>query len=259
MKSPKKNPPAEDPPPWQRDQQRLFEYWRSLGLEREKNLWSALCNVGREYFVPEGLRARAYRDHPLSIGQGQTISQPTTVAVMLRRLFVQPGQRVLEIGGGSGYQAALLGWLTGGTGIVISLEYHPELAKIANANISRWLEEAPLPKNSDAREVRQRLRRNPPVVLAGDGGEGCPDHPLFSGKPPRFERVIAACACPQIPPAWQEQLVNGGRIVAPVGGRGGQKMLGAEKTSDPDTGKTLWKQTQVGDFIFVPLLGKAGY
>jgi protein-L-isoaspartate(D-aspartate) O-methyltransferase len=148
----------------------------------------AMRAVPRHLFVPEAMRERAYDDSPLPIGLGQTISQPYIVAFMTQALDVQAGHRVLEIGTGSGYQAAVLAELTNE---VYSIEVLPELADRARATLAEL----------GYRQVRLRT---------GNGYLGWPEHAPY-------DRIIVTAAPPEIPPALVEQLKVGGLMAIPVG------------------------------------------
>jgi len=115
----------------------LIKSLKSLGVLRSKKLEEALRKIKREHFVPEKYRGSAYIDYPLPIGHGQTISQPYTVVTMTEMLDVKPGQKILEIGAGSGWQAALLGYLVGPKGKIYTVEINEWLADFARNNISK--------------------------------------------------------------------------------------------------------------------------
>ena len=149
---------------------------------------AAMRTVPRHRFVPEPLRDRAYDDSPVPIGLGQTISQPYIVAFMTQALDVQPGHRVLEIGTGSGYQAAVLAELTDE---VYSIEVVPELAERARTTLA------------ELGYDRVRLR-------VGNGYLGWPEHAPF-------DRIIVTAAPPEVPPALVAQLKIGGLMAIPVG------------------------------------------
>jgi protein-L-isoaspartate(D-aspartate) O-methyltransferase len=148
---------------------------------------AAMGKVPRHLFVPPDLASQAYEDHPLPIGQGQTISQPYIVALMSQWAEVKPGDRVLEVGTGSGYQAAVLGELTDR---VFSVEIRPELAGAATARLAEL----------GYRQVR---------VKTGDGYQG------WSEEAP-FDAILVTAAAPAVPPALKEQLKEGGRLVIPL-------------------------------------------
>lgn len=194
---------------------------------KNRELEKALKGTPRELFVPEGHLEEAYGDYPLPIGHGQTISQPWTVVFMTEWLDVKPGHRVLEIGAGSGWQAALLGKLVGTKGKVFTVEINEWLAELARRNL-------------------ERAGVNNVEVLKGDGALGIED-----GAP--FDRILVTAAAPEIPPPLLEQLKEGGKLVAPVG-RLSQVMVLYEKTK-----KGLVKKKSRGYFRFVPLVGRHGF
>jgi protein-L-isoaspartate(D-aspartate) O-methyltransferase len=165
----------------------LEEQIRDRGV-RDPRVLEAMGRVPRERFVPGEIAARAYADSPLPIGYGQTISQPYIVAYMTEVLDVQPQHRVLEIGTGSGYQAAILGELARE---VYSIEIVPELAKSASATLAGLGY-----KNVHVRD--------------GDGYAGWPEVAPF-------DRIMLTAAPDQIPQPLLDQLAPGGRLVAPVG------------------------------------------
>ena len=183
---------------------------------------AAMRRVPREEFVPAPLRASSYIDHPLPIGYEQTISQPFIVAFMTEQLRVQPTDRVLEIGTGSGYQAAILAQLAAE---VYSIEIIEPLARSAAATL-------------------QRLGYKNVHVKAGDGYKGWPEHAPF-------DAVIVTCAPDHVPPPLLEQTKDGGRIVIPVGPAGDQKLYLLEKQG----GKL--RQKEVLPVRFVPMTGEA--
>jgi len=156
----------------------------------------AMGAVPRHRFVPEAMASRAYGDHPLPIGEGQTISQPYIVALMTQWAEVQPGDRVLEVGTGSGYQAAVLAELTDQ---VWSIELLPELARRAAARL----------KELGYGRVR---------VRCGDGYRGWPE-----AAP--FDAILVTAAAPRVPPALTAQLKEGGRLVIPLGPPGEPQTL----------------------------------
>lgn len=179
----------------------------------------ALREVPREEFVPEALRPQAYEDNPLPIGHNQTISQPYIVALMTQLLALKPTDRVLEVGTGSGYQAAILGRLAAA---VFSLEIVEPLAR-------------------EARETLERLGFRNVHVRTGDGYLGWPEESPF-------DAIIVTCAPDHVPPDLVRQLREGGRMVIPIGPEGGvQELLLMEKSHG-----TLEKKS-VLPVRFVPL------
>ncbi|MFC6357423.1 protein-L-isoaspartate(D-aspartate) O-methyltransferase [Luethyella okanaganae] len=193
---------------------------------RTPSLLAAMATVPREEFVPADLRPFAYDDRPLPIGERQTISQPYIVALMIEAAHVAPDSRVLEIGTGSGYAAAVLGTLCED---VVTIERIPELA-------------------DQARSRLVRLGYGHVSVVVGDGTLGLPDDAPF-------DAIICAAAGPEIPTPWKTQLAPGGRIVMPLtGSTGGQELVVATKSSDGE-----FSQHGLGGVTFVPLIGEHGW
>jgi len=182
----------------------------------------ALREVPRHLFVPRVLQSRAYDDTPLPIGEGQTISQPYIVALMTELLEVKAGAKILEIGTGSGYQAAILSRLAGE---VYTIEIVPSLAREAE-NLLKILGFANV------------------TVRAGDGYAGWPE------KAP-FDRIIVTAAPPEVPPALVAQLKRGGRMVLPVGESGGDQQL---LVIDKDMNSDKITERKVTAVRFVPMV-----
>jgi protein-L-isoaspartate(D-aspartate) O-methyltransferase len=182
----------------------------------------AMREVPREMFVDPGMREFAYEDSPLPIEAGQTISQPYIVAVMLEAAELGARDRVLEIGAGSGYAAAVMSRLAGE---VFTIERHPELAALA-------------------RERLQRLDYDNVTVRTGDGSGGWPEQAPF-------DAILAAAGAPRVPDALRRQLAIGGRLVLPVGdSQHRQHLLKITRTGEDD-----WHEQDLGDVLFVPLIG----
>ena len=194
--------------------------------EVPEDILSAFEKVPREEFVPPRLMSQAYENHPLPIGYGQTISQPIMIADMMKHLDLKEGQKVLEIGAGSGYQAALLKGVVGEEGKVISIERVPELVEFAKGNL-------------------ERAGYDVEVVL-GDGTLGYPE-----GAP--YDRIIVTAGSPDIPQPLIGQLNAGGRLVVPVGGRWMQELLIIDKVGDGI------KTTRSTPCVFVKLIGEYGW
>ncbi|HEY3172908.1 MAG TPA: protein-L-isoaspartate(D-aspartate) O-methyltransferase [Thermoanaerobaculia bacterium] len=184
---------------------------------------AAMLEVPRHRFVPEPLRAKAYGDHSLPIGHGQTISQPSVVGLMTQRLAVETGQKVLEIGTGSGYQAAILSRLAR---TVYSLERIDELARAASSTL-------------------RGLGYQNVSVKAFDGTYGYP-----GGAP--YDRILVTAGAHEIPETLLEQLAVGGRLVAPVGPAHRQRIRVVRRR------KTDFAREDGEEVVFVPLLGKFG-
>ena len=167
---------------------------RARGV-RDERVLAAMAKVPRHEFAPESYRDQAYEDHPLPIGEGQTISQPYIVAVMLEALELSPDDRVLEVGTGSGYLTALLAELVGE---VISIERHAVLADAA-------------------RDLLRHLGYANVKVIVGDGSRGYPP-----AAP--YDAIIVSAAAPELPPALVAQLTEGGRMIVPVGAEDSQQL-----------------------------------
>jgi protein-L-isoaspartate(D-aspartate) O-methyltransferase len=200
------------------------EQLRSRGIVDERVL-EAMASVPRERFVAEAQRRWAYADEALPIESGQTISQPYMVAVMTEALAPRPGDRVLEIGTGSGYQAAVLATIGCR---VTTIERHPDLAASARERIAGL-------GLADRIEIR-----------VGDGSLGAPD-----GAP--WDGIIVTAAAPGVPMPLREQLADGGRLVVPVGPRDRQTLVIVTRHGDE------WIERPDGACVFVPLVGAAGY
>lgn len=208
------------------EQKELIERLRRHGVADER-VATALQRAPRHLFVPEEGRARAYVDEPLAIGEGQTISAPHMVALMALWLDLEPGLKVLEVGGGSGWHAAVTAELVSPGGRVWTVERLPALAAAAKRNLART-------------GYADRVE-----VVVGDGSRGLPDHAPY-------DRIFVAAAAPGVPPPLVEQLADKGRLLVPVGDRTGQELKLFEKTRPP-----LWRD--LGPVRFVPMVGEWGF
>jgi len=206
---------------------RLIDYWQSSGIIKDKKLIEAFKKIPREKFIHNHQLEEAYGDYPLPIGQGQTISQPTTVMIMTQALELKQGDKVLEVGAGSGYQAALISVMVGKKGKVITTELIPKLVEFAQKNI----------KKCNIKNVK---------IINYDGSKG------YEKESP-YNKIIVTAACPNIPKPLIEQLKENGIILAPVGALFGQSMIkGIKKKGKLET-------RSLGSFVFVPLKGEYGY
>lgn len=193
---------------------------------RDPLVLQAMAQVPREQFVPEEWQAHAYADSPLPIGWDQTISQPYVVAWMIEVLTVSPEDRVLEVGTGSAYGAAVLSRIVRD---VYTIERHKELAQTAE-------------------RVLARLGYHNVHVRHGDGTLGWPEEAPFDG-------IIVTASGPQIPDALQDQLAIGGRLVIPVGRTpDSQELVRLQRV-----GAGQMRRETLGAVRFVPLVGKGGW
>jgi protein-L-isoaspartate(D-aspartate) O-methyltransferase len=195
----------------------------SRGIDDER-LLDALRSVPRHWFVPEEYANIAYTDGPLPIGHGQTISQPYIVALMTELLELDGKENVLEVGTGSGYQAALLAYLARQ---VHTIERHEALAE-------------------KAEKVLLKLGLTNVLVHVGDGSLGLPEHSPF-------QAIMITAAAPRVPQPLFDQLDDGGRLILPEGGAGGQMLDRWRKQGDK------YKQEHITPVAFVPLRGQHGW
>ena len=203
--------------------QQLIESLRGIGIHDERVL-AAMAIVPREIFVDDAQRDLAYADRALPIDAGQTISQPLMVATMTQALELSGRERVLEIGTGSGYQAAILSYLAR---YVYSVERHQQLAfKAAKRLLS--------------------LRRQNVSLYIGDGSLGWPDRAPY-------DRILVTAAAPEISSQLLAQLMIGGILVAPVGSHERQELLVVRNTPRRIDVRSL------GACVFVPLIGEEGW
>jgi len=208
-----------------RDQRLLMvaEQLRDRGI-RDERVLEAMARVPRHEFVQPDQRDEAYEDHPLPIGEGQTISQPFVVAAMLEALALRPEDVVLEVGTGSGYETAVLAELVRK---VYSIERIASLAE-------------------RAQKALERLGYNNVTVVHGDGSQGLPE-----AAP--FDAIVVSAAAPQVPRPLLEQLCDGGRLVIPVGSGFAQELQLVRKIGDKASILYL------DGVRFVPLIGREGF
>jgi len=195
------------------------------GSHISEQVLAAMRNVPRHLFVRESDLSNAYEDYPLSIGHGQTISAPHIVGIMCSLLEIEKGMKILEIGGGSGYHAAVLAELTGHGGTVYSIERITELAEFARQNLT----------DAGYKNV---------VVTAGDGTLGLSEHTPF-------DCITVACAAPAVPQPLVDQLKRGGRMTIPIG-KYTQELYLVHKND-------VISKKKSGGVVFVPLIGEYGF
>jgi protein-L-isoaspartate(D-aspartate) O-methyltransferase len=192
---------------------------------RDRRVLEAMASVPRERFVPGVPTSLAYDDRALPIDAGQTISQPYMVARMTELLEVEPGDRILEIGTGSGYQAAILARVGAA---VTTIERHADLADSARERL--------VAEGFGGVDVR-----------TGDGSLG-----LADGAP--WDGIVVTAASPSIPDALRDQLAIGARLVIPIGSRETQDLRVVERRGPAD-----WQEWSAGAVVFVPLVGEGGW
>ena len=191
----------------------------------DKRVLQAMMKVKRELFVPEKCKSLAYADMPLPIGHSQTISAPHMVAIMVQLLDLREGMKVLDIGTGSGYHAAVMAQLVGSTGYIYSVEIIPELVKMARENL----------KATGIGNV---------TVVQGDGSLGLPEYAPY-------DRINIAASAPEVPKPLVDQLAKGGKMAVPLGSYYQELVLVTK-----ENGITVQKLMAVA---FVPLVGRFGH
>lgn len=202
------------------DRRRLAERIRASTELHDPRILRAFAEVPRHEFLSAAQRAIAYEDRAVELDEGQTVSQPSMIAIMLQELACEPGQRALEVGAGSGYAAAVLGRLVAE---VYAIELLPALAERARATLSR-------------------CGVNNVHIVQGDGSRGLPEHAPY-------DRILVSAAPKRIPDALVAQLAVGGRIAIPVGDYHSQTLVVGHKTA---ADQLDWQRTV--PCIFVPLL-----
>ena len=211
---------------FEQQRQQMVDHQIAARDVRDERVLQAMRQVPRERFVPEDQVDRAYEDSPLPIGQNQTISQPYIVALMLEAMDVGPEDRVLEVGAGSGYTAALLSRLAKE---IYSIERHPKLTE-------------------QARHRLEEIGCDNVHLRCGDGSLGWADEAPF-------DAILVSAGGPEVPRSLQSQLAVGGKLVIPVGDtEGGQELWRIDRT-----GPDRFERHSLGLVRFVPLIGREGW
>jgi protein-L-isoaspartate(D-aspartate) O-methyltransferase len=206
----------------------LINSLRQKGIKDERVL-EAMNSVPRHFFLDSAFVNQAYQDIAFNIGEGQTISQPYTVAYQTSLLDVRQGDKVLEIGTGSGYQASVLMAL----GVTLyTIEYNRKLYEKARATLLKMNDSRLLPKGN---------------FIHGDGSQG-----FMTAAP--YDRILVTAGAPQVPEALLDQLKENGKLVIPIGDLKNQEMYCITKLASGEIKKEVHDQ-----FVFVPLLGKQGW
>lgn len=223
------------------DNRQMVDNLQEQGYLNTDLIIQAFLKTDRADFVPQNVKDQAYANHPLPIGYGQTISQPATVALMLELLQPQPGQKILDIGAGSGWQTALLAYCVGRQNAKGKAQNGKQQRKIQNYSKGKVfaIELVPALKEFGERNVSKYNFTKKGIIefLCQDGKLGLPEQAPF-------DRIIAAASGPDTPVAWQQQLKIGGRLVMPIG----HSIWLYEKMS---SGQFIKKEFP--GFIFVPL------
>lgn len=214
---------------YRENREEMVQKLKERGHLKSLEVIEAFEKIPREKFVPSNKESEAYADRPLSIGHGQTISAPSMIAIMLEVLDLESGQKVLEIGTGSGYNAALLAEIVGEEGEVYTVERIENIAEMGRKNL-------------------ERTGYDQVEVVVGDGTQG------YQEESP-WDRVLVAACAPEVPDPLVDQIKVGGKVAAPVGSHYmSQTLLTVEKTAEDET-----EVQEHGGCAFVPLVGECGW
>lgn len=214
---------------YERNNEEMIESLEQRGHLKNPEISEAFRKVPREKFVPSKAKGEAYADRPLPIGQGQTISAPSMIAIMLEVLETEEGQKILEVGTGSGYNAALLAELVGSEGKVYTIERLKSVAETGRKNL-------------------EKTGYDNVNVIVGDGTHG------YEKEGP-WDRILVTACAPDIPNPFIDQLEVGGKIAAPVGSHYMSQTLTVVKK----VSKSKTEVEKHGGCAFVPLVGEYGW
>jgi len=210
-----------------RSNEELVQFLLSAGFLKSTRIISAFRRVDRAHFVLPSQKQSAYVDYPLPLFRAQTISAPSVVAIMTEALELKEGMKVLEVGTGSGYQAAIISEIVGPKGKVVTVEIVPELFEYARLKI-------------------EALGQKNVFSVQGDGSQG------YEPEAP-YDAVIATCGAPSVPQPLFRQLKEGGRMAIPVGGSFYQDLLLVQKVNGKQAARSMLP------VMFVPMHGKFGF
>lgn len=211
---------------------KLIRHLQEIGVLKTPLIIDAFKNIDRAKFIPEDMKQWAYIDEALSIGSGQTISQPYTVAFMLELLEPKPGEKILDIGAGSGWQTCLLAHVVGEKGKVFGMEIVPELCKFGKKNVKNF----------------NFMEKGIVEWICGDASQKATFDPVINLVSNGVDKIIAAAALDnKIPQEWEEQLKIGGRMVVPIGN---SIWLFIKKDKD------VFETKEYPGFAFVPFVHK---
>jgi len=204
------------------------------GWLKNKRIIEAFKKVKRKDFLPEDIKNLAELNEALPIGLGQTISQPLVVAFMLEQLQPQPGDKILDVGSGSGWTTALLAEIIGSRGKVIAIEVIPELMEFGKKNVEKY----------------NFVEKGVVEFICADGSKGYPNIASRPELAEGFDKILASAAAPELSPVWKEQLKIGGRIVTPIGSSIWLFIKKSEKKG------FVFEEVEYPGFTFVPLITK---
>ncbi len=199
------------------------------GYLKTPRIIESFRKIKRIDFLPEALKDSAELDQPLPIGKGQTISQPLVVAFMIEKLQPQPGDKILDIGSGSGWTTALLAEIVGKKGKVFSIEIIPELKEFGEKNITKY----------------NFIKKGIVECICADGSKGYPNISSRQELIQGFDKILASASAEKLPESWKKQLKIGGRIVAPINS---SIWLFIKKTEKD------FEKIEYPGFVFVPLV-----
>ena len=208
----------------------------SDGWLKSPHIIEAFKTIKRADFLPDDLKELTEFNEALAIGYGQTISQPLVVAFMLEQLQPQPGDKILDVGSGSGWTTALLAEIVGSKGKVIAIEVIPELMEFGKKNVERY----------------NFIEKGVVEFICADGSKGYPKHASRPELAEGFDKILCSASAPELSPAWKEQLKIGGRIVTPMGSSIWLFIKNPPAGEEKDG--FVFEEIEYPGFVFVPLI-----